>query len=128
MLGNAFLPLVDRGSGSGRGRDDDDDDNDSEPEPQGDGGKNKADALLVLASLGKSLSDLPSDLAQAVGQGRIPGSIIQRFFELEKTPFFKWLLQFGGMKERLLADDLFMTKVAIEVGVGTITKVKWLPP
>lgn len=83
---------------------------------------NKAEAMLVLASLGKVLSDLPADLARAVEQGKIPGSIIRRFFELEKVPFFRWLLQFGGMKERLLADDLFMTKVAIECGVGTITK------
>jgi hypothetical protein len=111
------------GSGGGSGRDDD---NDGELEPQGDSGKNKSDALLALASLGKSLSDLPSDLAKAVVQGSIPGSIIHRYFELEKNPFFKWLLQYGGMKERLLADDLFMTKVAIEVGVGTITKVRYL--
>lgn len=108
----------DEGTG-GRGRGDGDD-GDSLPS-EGDG-NNQAEAMLVLATLGKTLSDLPADLAKAVRQGRIPGSIIRRFFELEKVPFFRWLLQFGGMKERLLADDLFMTKVAIECGVGTITK------
>lgn len=110
------------GSGRGGGGGGDDHDNgDDESHPKGDG-NNTTDAMMVLASLGKSLSDLPTDLAQAVQQGRIPGSIIRRFLELEKTPFFRWLLQFGGMKERLLADDLFMTKVAIECGVGTVTK------
>jgi hypothetical protein len=33
------------------------------------------------------------------------------------------LLNFGGFKERLLADDLFLTKVGIECGVGIFTKV-----
>ena len=32
-------------------------------------------ALLFLTSLGKSLSDLPSDLPRSVGQGRIHSSI-----------------------------------------------------
>lgn len=35
---------------------------------------------------------------------------------------FRWLLGFDGFKERLLADDLFLTKVAIECGVGIFTK------
>ena len=36
---------------------------------------------------------------------------------------FRWLLGFDGFKERLLADDLFLTKIAIEYGVGIFTKV-----
>lgn len=110
----------DDGAGIGnRGGGDNGRDGESQP---GEFSGNKAEAMLVLASLGKALSDLPADLARAVEQGKIPGSIIRRYFELEKVPFFRWLLQFGGMKERLLADDLFMTKVAIECGVGTVTK------
>lgn len=89
----------------------------------GDSGKNKEEALLALASLGRTLESLPSDLAYAIREGRIPGAIVQRFAELEKTPFLGWLLRFSGFKERLLADDLFMTKVAIECGVGIFTKV-----
>jgi hypothetical protein len=34
----------------------------------------------------------------------------------------KWLLQFGGFKERLLADDLFLAKVSFECFVGVFTK------
>ncbi|CAA6654057.1 unnamed protein product [Spirodela intermedia] len=48
--------------------------------------------------------------AAAIQAGRIPGSIVNRFFELEKSPLLGWLLQFSGFKERLLADDLFLTK------------------
>ncbi|XP_042008810.1 protein RETICULATA-RELATED 4, chloroplastic-like [Salvia splendens] len=94
----------------------------------GDGGdgdageRNKAEAIMALAEAGRSLDSIPKDLAAAIEAGRIPGSIVHRFFELEKSPFLGWLLRFGGFKERLLADDLFLTKVGIECGVGIFTK------
>ncbi|KAG1365450.1 protein RETICULATA-RELATED 4, chloroplastic [Cocos nucifera] len=87
--------------------------------------KNQTEALLALTELGRSLDTLPKDLAAAVEAGRIPGEIVHRFAELEKSPIFRWLLQFGGFKERLLADDLFLAKVAMECGVGVFTKVKY---
>ncbi|XP_057953654.1 protein RETICULATA-RELATED 4, chloroplastic-like [Malania oleifera] len=86
------------------------------------GDKNKAEALLALAEIGRSLESVPKDLATAIESGRIPGSIVVRYFELEKSPVFRWLFQFGGFKERLLADDLFLAKVAMECGVGIFTK------
>lgn len=75
-----------------------------------------------MAEMGRSLDSIPKDLAAAIESGKIPGSIVLRFFELEKSPLFRWLLQFGGFKERLLADDLFFAKVAMECGVGIFTK------
>lgn len=69
------------------------------------------------------MESLPKDLARAIEAGRIPGSIVKRYIELEKSAVFRWLLNFGGFKERLLADDLFLTKVGIECGVGIFTKV-----
>uniref|UniRef100_A0A5B6ZK86 Protein RETICULATA-RELATED 4 n=1 Tax=Davidia involucrata TaxID=16924 RepID=A0A5B6ZK86_DAVIN len=86
------------------------------------GDRNKAEAILALANIGRSLDSIPKDLAAAIETGRIPGSIVLRYFELEKSPLFRWLLQFGGFKERLLADDLFLAKVGIECGVGIFTK------
>ncbi|XP_044491098.1 protein RETICULATA-RELATED 4, chloroplastic-like [Mangifera indica] len=83
---------------------------------------NRTDAILALAEAGRTLESLPKDLAAAVEAGRVPAAIVRRYFELEKAPVFRWLLQFGGFKERLLADDLFLTKVAIECGVGIFTK------
>lgn len=80
------------------------------------------EALMVLAEVGRSLDSLPKDLAAAIGSGRIPGSVVKRYLQLETSPFMRWLLQFGGFKERLLADDLFLTKVGIECGVGMFTK------
>ncbi|CAN6483358.1 unnamed protein product [Victoria cruziana] len=84
--------------------------------------KNREEALLALGTLGRSLESLPSDLAAAIQEGRIPGEIVYRFSELERSAVFRWLLQFGGFKERLLADDLFLAKVAMECGVGIFTK------
>ncbi|OAY70946.1 protein RETICULATA-RELATED 4, chloroplastic-like [Ananas comosus] len=84
--------------------------------------KNRDEALLALAEIGRSLESVPSDLAAAIEDGRIPGAIVRRFAELEKSPLFRWLMQFGGFKERLLADDLFLAKVAMECGVGIFTK------
>ncbi|KAF7824598.1 protein RETICULATA-RELATED 4, chloroplastic-like [Senna tora] len=93
----------------------------------GDGGAddrehNREEAMLVLAEVGRSLESLPADLAAAIKEGRVPGSIVRRFFDLEKSGVFRWLLNFGGFKERLLADDLFLAKVAMECGVGIFTK------
>lgn len=107
-------------SGGGGGGDD-----------QGDGGgednagdKNRLEALLVLKEAGRSLESLPKDLAAAIQAGRIPGLVVTRFLELEKSGILRWLLQFGGFKERLLADDLFLAKVGMECGVGIFTKVR----
>jgi hypothetical protein len=106
----------DGGGDGGNGDDEREDDGDSNE-------RNRAGAMLVLVEVGRGLESLPSDLAAAIKAGRIPGDIVKRFLELEKSPLLGWLLQFGGFKERLLADDLFMTKVAIECGVGIFTKV-----
>ncbi|KAG4973591.1 hypothetical protein AAZX31_11G091800 [Glycine max] len=82
----------------------------------------KNEALLVVAEAGRSLESVPADLAAAIKAGKIPASVVTRFLELEKSPFFRWLLQFAGFRERLLADDLFLAKVAMECGVGVFTK------
>lgn len=79
---------------------------------------------MIKLFAGRSLESLPKDLKAAIEDGRIPGSIVLRYFELEKSSLMSWLLQFGGFKERLLADDLFLAKVGMECGVGIFTKVR----
>jgi hypothetical protein len=95
--------------------------NDGHGNGHGHGGVNEV--LLLLAQAGRSLESLPADLASAIKDGKIPASVVARFLELEKSPFMRWLLQFAGFKERLLADDLFLAKVGMECGVGVFTKV-----
>ncbi|KAK2379704.1 protein RETICULATA-RELATED 4, chloroplastic [Trifolium repens] len=82
------------GSGGGGGGDS----GDGESE---DRDRNREEALLVLAEVGKPLEYLPADLAEAVKAGRVPGSIVKRFFELENQVCFG---------------------VAMECGVGIFTK------
>eukprot|EP00475_Leptophrys_vorax_P033853 TRINITY_DN53881_c0_g1_i1.p1 TRINITY_DN53881_c0_g1~~TRINITY_DN53881_c0_g1_i1.p1 ORF type:complete len:444 (-),score=23.82 TRINITY_DN53881_c0_g1_i1:581-1912(-) len=107
----------DPGSGSGGGGG-----GDGSGDGSSDSDKNRADALAALAALGRAVESLPKDLAEAVASGRVPGFVVERFAALEKSSLLKRLLPFGGFKERLLADDLFMTKVGIECGVGIFTK------
>nr|GLL43350.1 protein RETICULATA-RELATED 4, chloroplastic-like [Ipomoea trifida] len=122
----AFLPLsVDGGDGGGNrsgghggggGNDDDDGENSNNS------GENEKETLMVLGEAGRSLESLPKDLKAAIEDGRITASIVQRYLELRKSKWMSWLLRHGGFKERLLADDLFLTKVFIECGVGLFTK------
>ncbi|XP_019157714.1 PREDICTED: protein RETICULATA-RELATED 4, chloroplastic-like [Ipomoea nil] len=103
------------GHGGGGGNDDDDGENSNS-------GENKKETLMALGEAGRSLESLPKDLKAAIKDGRIPASIVQRYLELQKSKWMSWLLRHGGFKERLLADDLFLTKVFIECGVGLFTK------
>ncbi|CAL9775910.1 unnamed protein product, partial [Musa acuminata subsp. burmannicoides] len=119
---SARRPVTVRSGGNGGGEGGGGGSGDGDREDGSSGRNNRSEALLVLAEAGRTLESLPKDFAAAIEAGRIPGSIVQRFFELEKSPVFRWLLQFGGFKERLLADDLFLAKVAIECGVGIFTK------
>ena len=102
----------DGGGGSGDG------DGDGE-----DRDRNRSEAMMLLAESGTELESLPKDLAAAIESGRIPGSVITRFLELQRSAVMRWLMQFAGFRERLLADDLFLAKLAMECGVGVFTKV-----
>ncbi|XP_047957415.1 protein RETICULATA-RELATED 4, chloroplastic-like [Salvia hispanica] len=106
------------GGGGGGGGGDDNDGGEGDSNKR----RNRKEALMALAEAGRSLESLPLDMKAAVEDGRIPGSIIVRYFDLECNGFLSWLMKFGGFKERLLADDLFLAKVGIECGVGLFTK------
>ncbi|OAY48503.1 protein RETICULATA-RELATED 4, chloroplastic [Manihot esculenta] len=113
-----------RSGGGGGGGNDDSNSNNSGGDEDGDNAanRNRKEAMIVLAESKRALETLPNDLVAAIQAGRIPGAVVSRFLELEKSGFFRWLLNFGGFKERLLADDLFLAKVGIECGVGIFTK------
>ncbi|CAD6234812.1 unnamed protein product [Miscanthus lutarioriparius] len=106
------------GGGDDGGHNDNGDEGGADESP----GDARGEALFVLAQLGRKLDTLPSDLAAAIESGRIGGDIVSRFSELEANGFIKWLLQFEGFRERLLADELFLTKLGIECGIGLVAK------
>ncbi|XP_057995859.1 protein RETICULATA-RELATED 4, chloroplastic [Hevea brasiliensis] len=111
-------------SGGGGGGNDDNNGNNSGSDEDGDnaGNRNRKEAMMVLTESKRTMETLPNDLVAAIQAGRIPGAVVSRFLDLEKSGIFRWLLQFGGFKERLLADDLFFAKVGIECGVGIFSK------
>ncbi|RZB80090.1 protein RETICULATA-RELATED 4, chloroplastic-like isoform X1 [Glycine soja] len=84
--------------------------------------RNREEVMVALAEAGRSLESFPEDLAAAVTAGRVPGSIVRRLFQLEESAVLGWLLKFGGFRERLLADDLFLAKLLIECVVIIFTK------
>ncbi|KAK7835761.1 protein reticulata-related 4 [Quercus suber] len=106
-------------------RDDDNNNNNGNSDRGGRGGggggdegssakdKNREEALMVLAKVGRLLKNLPKDLAAAIKAGRVPGAVVSTFLELEKLLVLRWLMQFSGFKERLMADDIFLTKSLI---------------
>ena len=59
--------------------------------------KNREEALMVLVEAGRSLKNLPKDLAAAIEAGRVPGVVVLRFLELEKSPVLRWLMQFSAV-------------------------------
>ncbi|KAK7818252.1 protein reticulata-related 4 [Quercus suber] len=59
--------------------------------------KNREEALMVLAEAGRSLKNLPKDLAAAIEVGRVLGTVVSRFLELEKSPMLRWLMQFSAV-------------------------------
>ncbi|KAF8009224.1 hypothetical protein BT93_J0268 [Corymbia citriodora subsp. variegata] len=71
---------------------------------------------MILAEAWRRLESLRKDLATAIEAGRIPGPVVSR------SPFFRWLMQLGGLKERLLANGLFPVKITVECGVEIFTE------
>uniref|UniRef100_A0ACD5XI75 Uncharacterized protein n=2 Tax=Avena sativa TaxID=4498 RepID=A0ACD5XI75_AVESA len=102
------------GGGGGDGEAEDDDGGASDA--------NRGEALFVLAQVGRKLETLPSDLAAAIEGGRVTGEIVRRFADMDSSPLLRWLMQFRGFRERLLADDLFLAKLGMECGVGVMAK------
>ncbi|KAL8137396.1 hypothetical protein V2J09_003397 [Rumex salicifolius] len=111
-----FISSTSIGAGGGGGN--------SEGGSDGGDGRREEEALLALAQIGRSLDSLQKDFVAAVQSGRVSVEIVTRFAEMDKSKWnvYRWLLQFGEFRERLLADDLFLAKVAMECGVGVFTK------
>ncbi|KAM0905738.1 hypothetical protein ACQ4PT_017215 [Festuca glaucescens] len=72
--------------------------------------------------MGRKLESLPDDLAAAVEVGSVTGDMVKRFAEMEGSPLLSWLMQSQGLRDRLLADNLFLAKLATECGVGIASK------
>lgn len=86
-----------------------------------DGGSGGWEALLLAA--GRSLESLPDTLAAAIKEGKVSVEVVKRYLKYDKNPFFRQLMKIGGFRDRLLADESFIVKVAIELGIGLVCKL-----
>ena len=96
---------LDGGDGSGNGGRGDDGKRD------GDGGEQMPSLVSALSAAGKTLDSVPPLLAAALKEGRVPVSTVAIFAALEQSMLSKFFLGFSGFLERLLADQMFITKV-----------------
>ncbi|KAK7844134.1 protein reticulata-related 4 [Quercus suber] len=98
--------------------------------------KNREEALMVLAEAGRSLKNLPKDLAAAIEAGRVLGAVVSRFLELEKSPwvcvvvdglcsgFMQWICVVVGLNRWWLFGCRCTTILdAIKAAVGDETEV-----
>lgn len=80
-------------------------------------------AEALLWSQDRSLDSLPSDIAQCIKHGTASRPLLQQYLQWEEKKLFRCLLRVPGIRERLLGDSSFLTKLAIEVGMGVVTKL-----
>jgi hypothetical protein len=73
----------------------------------------------------RKLDSFPADFARALSTGVVPPAALATWLAVEKNVLTRLLLLRGGQgfRERLLGDKLFLNKMAIEVGIGIVTKV-----
>ncbi|CAG9465949.1 unnamed protein product [Pedinophyceae sp. YPF-701] len=84
---------------------------------------NNAKLMAILAAAGKTLADLPAEIAAAVEKGKISVELLERYLALEANWLYKPFMKLGaGLRGRLLMDPGFLLKLGIEVGVGIGTK------
>ncbi|KAL3156509.1 hypothetical protein ABBQ38_000808 [Trebouxia sp. C0009 RCD-2024] len=62
-------------------------------------------------------------MGSSIKHGTVSQDQLQQYMQLEQHPLIRYLLYCPGMKERLLGDSAFLAKLAIEVGMGMVTKI-----
>ncbi|GAX75459.1 hypothetical protein CEUSTIGMA_g2902.t1 [Chlamydomonas eustigma] len=89
------------------------------------GGDSRLDPALatILLAAGRKVESFPSDFAAALLAGKVTADILKRFLEMEANFLLKLVWGIQGFRERLLGDPSFPIKVAIECGIGVVTKV-----
>jgi hypothetical protein len=73
----------------------------------------------------RKLDSFPADFARALSTGVVPPAALATWLSVEKNILTRFLLRSGGQgfRERLLGDGLFLNKLAIELGIGILTKL-----
>ncbi|PXF41532.1 Protein RETICULATA-RELATED 4, chloroplastic [Gracilariopsis chorda] len=111
--GGAVRPPT-SGSGSGPGDSDDGATPPASDEP----------LTALLRDSKAAISDIPADILAAYRGGLIPVSAISNYFSARANILSRLLMGAGsGMRNRFLADKLFLLKILIEEGIGIFGKL-----
>lgn len=106
-------------SGSGRG-----DGGGGEGASDGMGGDDEAMLAAMLSKRKMALTDLPADIVKAYQAGIVGAGVLVNFLLARANFFSRILMGMGpGMRNRFLADRLFLLKIAIEEGMGVAGKL-----
>jgi hypothetical protein len=80
--------------------------------------------MSMLAKKGLTLGDLPQDIVQAYHTGLVGAGVLINFLYARANFLSRLLMGTSpGMRNRFLADRLFLLKIAIEEGLGVAGKL-----
>ncbi|KAK4529779.1 hypothetical protein CCYA_CCYA02G0636 [Cyanidiococcus yangmingshanensis] len=105
------------GGGSNEGRDGNDEPGRSSSAPN--------DLLQFIKSHSMTWNDIPFDVRDAFQKGIVSAAVIKNYIYANSNPVSRFLMNrtTSGMRERFLADNLFLTKILIEEGLGICGKL-----
>lgn len=106
-----------RGGSGGRGSSDESSDSDSS-QPRDD-----ASLSTVLSEHKASINDFPPEVLSAYRANLIPLSAMSNYLIARANPLSRIMLPIGPMRDRFLADRLFLLKILIEEGIGLCGKL-----
>lgn len=99
--------------GSGPFRPDDDDSAPADPEQ----------LSAILAENKATIADIPKEILNAYNHNIIPVWAISNYLAARANPLSRVMLAVPSMRDRFLADKLFLLKILIEEGIGLFGKL-----
>jgi len=87
-------------------------------------GEEEASAAAALEARGFTRADVPADILAAVARGTVTASVMAAWARAAANPLSRLLMATGpAMRNRFLADELFMLKIGIEEAIGIFGKL-----
>lgn len=90
-----------------------------------DGGaaSNEDELSALLSEKNASINDLPKEILTAYRSKIIPLWAVSNYLVARANPLSRIMLPIGAMRDRFLADKLFLLKILIEEGIGLCGKL-----
>ncbi|KAK4536841.1 hypothetical protein CDCA_CDCA10G2866 [Cyanidium caldarium] len=96
-----------------------------DPHDDGDDSSDHDDLNEFMRSRAFSWDKIPADVSNAFRAGLITAAVVKNYVYGACNPLSRFLMEhtWRGMRERFLADNLFLTKILIEEGLGICGKL-----